>query len=716
VLDLLVRGGLVFDGEGRPPFRADVAVRDGRVVGLAPALTAAAAETVDASGLWVTPGFVDIHTHYDVEVEVAPALEESVRHGVTTIVMGNCSLSLTVGEPETLADIFLRVETLPRVLVERWLRQAVLWRSPAEYVEHLGRLPLGPNVAALLGHSALRAEVMGLGRSLTERATDADLDAMRALAVEALEAGCLGISADMVPWHMMAGAWKGRTIPSQHADLREYAMLTEVCRARDAVFQVTPNPHDPRSFWRLLRLAAGEPPLRLTVLAALDSVAQRRLWRLFGPLLAVLNDGLGWNARFQTLAEPFTVYSDGPLTPLFEEFPAGVRLNDAESAEERRALWASPAFRFGFDREWRSRARRSFHRDLALVEIVACPDRALEGRTVAEVARARGQDPVHAFVDLLAEHDTALRWVATGANDRPGPRQALMRHRHILPGFTDAGAHARNLGYYDSALSLLRQAVTTGFLTPARAVQRVTGEPAAWFRLDAGVLREGAPADLVLLRPSGLATPIAPQVALADPVLEGAPRMVKRGSDEAIAGVWIGGRRAHGNGRREPVLGRERLGRVLTLPAGGPPPEPISEEIREHPFTDYWDVFVLKHQRPANVACHAAGVVLFYGLLALPLLGASWWWLALLPLSQAIGLAGHRLFEPSHVDRRDAIFSLRASRCLNRMFLRLLTGRYAGDVRRLRTELAAYRAARAAAPTGGGAPVSPVGRPEPATA
>jgi len=702
VLDLLIRGGLVFDGLGTPPARADVAVCNGRVLAIAPGIGAPAGEIVDARGCWVVPGFVDIHTHYDLEVEIAPALAESLRHGVTAVVMGNCSLSLTVGEPETLADIFLRVESLPHVLVRKWLRQAVGWATPAEYLTHLAQLPLGPSVAPMLGHSALRAHVMGLRRSLQAHADDDDLRRIRALGAEALDAGCVGISVDMVPWHMMSGPYKGRTIPSQHADFREYRMLAELCHEHDAVFQVTPNPQDRRTLLHLLRLALEfrRPPLRMTVLAALDTAVDRRLWRAFGPLLHVLNDRLGANVRFQTLTEPFTIYSDGPLTPLFEEFPAGVRLNDASSAEERRALWADRGFRAAFAREWRRRAGRTFHRDLQQMHIVRAGDPALSGRSFAEVAQERGHDPLETFMDLLAEHDAGLRWVATGANDRPGPRQALMSLRHVLPGFTDAGAHARHLGYYDGALSLLRQASSTGFLAPARAVARVTGEPARWFRLDAGVLRPGARADLVLLRPEALRSAIAEQVELEDPVLDGALRMVKRGSDATVKAVYVAGREAWRDGHAARALGRERLGEVLRLtvsaPDGFAAVEPISAAITDHPFTNYWDVFVLKHQHPANVAFHAAGVMIFYGLCIWAWASGQLWWLALLPLSQLTGLLGHRLFERSHIERRDAVFSLRATRCLNRMFLRLISGRYAGDVRRLRAELDAYQARGAA--------------------
>jgi N-acyl-D-aspartate/D-glutamate deacylase len=704
MLDLVIRRGIVFDGLGTPARRADIAVRDGRIVDIAPAIQALARETVDANGLWVTPGFIDIHTHYDLEVEIAPGLSESVRHGVTTVVMGNCSLSLTVGHPETLADMFLRVETLPRILVQKWLRQSVSWLSPAAYIRHLRELNLGPNVAALLGHSPLRVEAMGLQRSLGSLATAAELEAMRRRAVEALEAGCLGISVDMLPWHMMSGTYRGRPIPSHHASYHEYRLLAEVCREADAVFQVSPNPQNLASLWHILRLSAavGRRPLRVTVLAALDSASAPGLWRVLPPLLTGLNRGLNCNIRFQTLPQAFTVYSDGPVTPLFEEFPSGVCLNDAESRVERERLWRSPEFRSAFARDWTGGWRKTFHRDLARMTVVRCPDEKLEGQTFAEVARARGAHPVDTLMDLLATHDTELRWVATGANERLRPRLALMRHPFIFPGFSDAGAHVRNLGYYDGALSLLKQAASTGFLTPEQAVCRVTGEPARWFRLDAGVLVVGAKADLVLLRPDRLQVPVSEQLEIADPLLDGAMRIVKRGSEDLIHSVFLRGQRAWGHGRAMAVLGHKPLGEVLSRTVIAREPtrtgtlaDRINEEIEDHPFTDYWPVFVLKHQHPANVALHMLGVIIFYGLAGVAFLTGSVWWLGLLSTSQLVGLLGHCMFERSHIDWRDAVFSIRASRCLNKMFLQVLLGRYGTDVRRAREELEVYQRHRA---------------------
>lgn len=178
--DLIIRNGLWFDGLGHAPQVRTLGIRDGVVADI---VSGELDETdcpdvIDAAGKWVVPGFVDVHTHYDAEVLLDPGLRESVRHGVTTVLLGNCSLSTVYADAEDAADLFDRVEAVPRKFVLDALQSRKTWSTPAEYVRALDELPLGPNVASMLGHSDLRTAVLGLDRATTGGVvpTDAELE------------------------------------------------------------------------------------------------------------------------------------------------------------------------------------------------------------------------------------------------------------------------------------------------------------------------------------------------------------------------------------------------------------------------------------------------------------------------------------------------------------------------------------------------------------
>src|SRR5688572_4155852 len=159
--DTVIKNGLLFDGTGAPGALRDLGIRGGRVVAVSerPLDEEGCGQVIDAAGKWVMPGFIDIHTHYDAEVLAAPALGESVRHGVTTVVFGSCSLSTVHVDPLDAADLFSRVEAVPREHVIRTLEEKKSWNNAKEYIEALEGLPLGPNVTAFLGQSDLRAAV-----------------------------------------------------------------------------------------------------------------------------------------------------------------------------------------------------------------------------------------------------------------------------------------------------------------------------------------------------------------------------------------------------------------------------------------------------------------------------------------------------------------------------------------------------------------------------
>ena len=196
--DVIIRDGLWFDGTGSAPHTRTLGIRDGVVatVSAGPLDETGCPEVIDAAGKWIVPGFIDVHTHYDAEVLLDPGLRESVRHGVTTVLLGNCSLSTVYADSEDAADLFSRVEAVPREYVFGALESNRTWSTAAEYIEAIDALPLGPNVGSLLGHSDLRTAVLGLERATddTVRPTDAELEKMAALLEEALDAGMLGMS------------------------------------------------------------------------------------------------------------------------------------------------------------------------------------------------------------------------------------------------------------------------------------------------------------------------------------------------------------------------------------------------------------------------------------------------------------------------------------------------------------------------------------------
>ena len=189
-----------------------------------------------------------------------------------------------------------------------------------------------------------------------------------------------------------------------------------------------------------------------------------------------------------------------------------------------------------------------------------------------------------------------------------------------------------------------------------------------------------------MLNPEYLNEPISEQIAINDPVLDGAMRMVKRGSDQIIEAVFINGKCAFKQGKATDISGNEKLGEVLQPTLASEILEKtrrrnrINEVITDHPFTEYWDIFVLKHQHPVNIALHALGVVIFYGVLMAALALQNYWLLLWLPTSQIVGLIGHYFFERSYIDAQDALFSIRASCSLNKMFFQIITGKYGKEI------------------------------------
>jgi len=580
--DLVLRNGLVFDGTGSPAVIRHVGVREGRVVAMSatPLDESRAREVIDATGLWVVPGFVDTHTHYDAEVLVAPGLEESVRHGVTSVVFGSCSLSTIHATPLDIADLFSRVEAVPREHVLHTLETKKTWHTAAEYIAALEELPLGPNVAAFLGHSDVRAHVMGLGRSVDgdARPTTGEMTQMETLLEEALDAGLLGLSSMTTPWDKLDGdRFRSRSLPSTYATWREFRKLHAILRRRKRVLQSAPNVTTKVNVLAFLATSMGlsiRSPLRTTLLTAADAKSQPGAAFVLTSVARLVNRFLGADFKWQHLPVPFEVYADGIDLVVFEEFGAGRAALHLKDHADRVRLFSSESFRDDFRRDYDKRfTARVWQRDFHDAQIVACPDASVVGKSFGQVADERNVHPVDAFLDLVTEHGEAVRWRTTIANHRSRVLEYLGASDGVHMGFADSGAHLRNMAFYNFPLRFLRRvkdAADAGrpFLTIERAVHRLTGELADWYGLDAGTLREGDRADAVLIDPRGLDASLDEYHEAPIPEFGGISRMVNR-SDRAVSATIVGGQVVFRAGAFTPGFGRtRRTGRFLRAGEG----------------------------------------------------------------------------------------------------------------------------------------------------
>ncbi|UGT54245.1 N-acyl-D-amino-acid deacylase family protein [Nocardia asteroides] len=578
--DLLIRDGIWFDGAGSAARTADIGIKDGEVVEISsrPLDVTEADEVIEAGGKWVMPGFVDIHTHYDVEMLAAPALTESLRHGVTTTVIGNCSLTTILATDVECADIFSRVEAVPREIVIGTLGEHRTWSTPTEYAQAIDKLNIGPNVATFLGQSDMRIHVMGMDRAVDDdvKPTAAELERMIAILNEALDAGFLGMSATTNWIDKLDGdLYRSRSLPTTFVKRREFRALNKVLRDRERILQSTPEisltPNVPKFF-----LAAGgrfrRKALKVSLLAAADSKAYPPLvyFMMYGaPIINRLLNGV---FRWQHLPVPFTVYADGIDLVVFEEFGSGAAALDIKDQVERNELLRSEEYRRWFRRDYENKfTPKIWHRNLYDATVVDSPDPSHIGKSFGQLADERGIHPVDAFLDLVVEHGRKIRWRTTIANHRPKYADKLAANKNVHMGFGDAGAHLRNMAFYNYHLRLLErvksaQGERKPFLTLEHAVHRLTGELADWYHLDAGHLRVGDRADIVIVDPDGLDGQVHELAEQEVPEYDGLRRMVNR-NDRAVTATIVNGRVVYRDGVFAEGLGKA-WGPGRFLPAG----------------------------------------------------------------------------------------------------------------------------------------------------
>ena len=600
---VLIRGARVFDGSGSASALEDVAIADGRIAARGAGLPAArAARVVDGSGRWLMPGLLDIHTHLDLEVELAPGLPESVRHGTTTVVVGNCSLGTAFGAQrrhgdDPILDCFTRVENMPKPVLRKVVDR-IDWHTTGDYFLHLDRLPLGPNIVPLLPHSMLRIEAMGsTDAAVTREPTAAERERMLALLQDAMAQGYAGLSTDSIPFHYLANdPHKDKRIPAQHASWSELRELLKVVRGHDRVWQCTPDAANRAKTFLRFFLTSGRlfgKPLKTSALTAVDLTHERNTYRLFPLIANVLNSRLvDGRFHFQVLGTPFRMFAEGSICPIFEEFESSRRLMalEIEDAAGRRREMDSADFGALFVREWHDAgAVSTFNRDLDTLHIERVPVAEWCGETFGAVHRrllqfqagdhaaVRSTTESDAFASfpnplrkegefllhLFRRYDRDLRWWFTVANDRPEILRDLLFHKHLLPGFNDSGAHLINLAFFDGNLLTLQVAARESLEMVAKAVRRLTREPAEFFGVDAGRLEVGAQADVVLIDPEALRsydTDANRRMVYRD-IFEH-EQLVNR-SDGVVTAVFIAGEQVWDGADFAPALGSKRLGRAL---------------------------------------------------------------------------------------------------------------------------------------------------------
>lgn len=276
---------------------------------------------------------------------------------------------------------------------------------------------------------------------------------------------------------------------------------------------------------------------------------------------------MGGNVRFQALSVPFLVFSDGPTSPLFEEFRSGYELmnvNEATKKEKCKNL----EFRKNFKRDWYAWGQRLFHRNMDDMWIVSCPKHEeYVGKSFGEIAKGIGVDPVDLFLDLVAELGDGCRWKTVVANDRPEKLRKFLSDEAVIIGFSDSGAHTQNMANHHSHLHVLYHSFTTpNWISNEKAVSIVTGIPATWLELpDVGLLLTGRTADITI---------IDPNLLNSDILLNNEPMFVERGganilvrrTDGIVKKVFINGKLAFDSNTEEkfsPSFGKEKFGRLL---------------------------------------------------------------------------------------------------------------------------------------------------------
>lgn len=497
--DLVIRGGRVVDGSGLPSYVADVGVNEGKVVEVGK-LKDGAAKTIDASGLAVSPGFIDHHTHLDAQMLWDPYGTCEPQHGVTSVVMGNCGLSLAPVRPgieDAIVKSFVRVEAIPRIALEQGVKWN--WHSYGEYLDNFeGKV--GINVGGLVGHIAVRHHAMG-EEAVERKATGTEVQKMKALVLDAMEGGALGMSTNRNDRHMRED---GKPVASRLADDDEFFALCDVLGERNAgVIETILGRNKVEHFqwyhelakrtqrpilWQSLQHRWAEPNLWREQLAAVEPIFKA-----------------GYQAYGLSHTVPLVRHFTLKDCQIFDEFPTWKNLMFLP-VDVRKQAFAAADTRSKLQAELSDSRPTNFHKRWDIPKVEKCfkpENQKFVGKTIAEMAAMRNQKPINAFLDLaLDENLETIFWNANNGGDWDAMGE-ILRSPYVLIGTSDAGAHVlfgADFGYGTILLGLWvreRQVMSL-----EQAIHKLTFHPASIFGLPGrGLLRPGYAADITIFDP-----------------------------------------------------------------------------------------------------------------------------------------------------------------------------------------------------------------------
>ena len=581
MLDLLIRGGTVVDGNGGEPFTADVGVAGGKIVEVG-RITSAARETIDAEGAWVTPGFVDIHTHYDGQATWDPTFSPSVNHGVTTLVMGNCGVGFAPVRPggeDGLIKLMEGVEDIPGAALHEGIQWD--WESFPQYMDALERVPRSLDYLVQVPHDPLRMYVMGERAVAQQQATSEDIDAMRVLLREALQAGAAGFSTGRSDNHRTA---EGRETPASEASAAELAGLA---RAFDGlthgVVQMVSDfdlMRDAKRFdaeFDLVELLARESkrPLSMTWLQRDPGGEQ------FHAIQARTESAVarGLPLYLQTAARGIGVINglDASFHP-FMGFPGYKEVAHLPLAQRAAAL-REPARKARILAEQSDRLAGDGTAIPPLVDLLLARIDQISGRmfplddrldyepdvmqSFLVRAKQRGIRPLEALYDWLAAGDggNLIYFPIFNYNDGSlATLRGMLDHPRALFGLADAGAHVGTVcdaSFTTFMLSHWVQGRTQNKLPLARAVEMMTSRNARYLGLrDRGVIAAGMRADLNIVDPARLA--LDKPTLVAD-LPAGGKRFLQKA--RGYVGTWVNGEAV----AREGEVSAARPGRLVRM-------------------------------------------------------------------------------------------------------------------------------------------------------